>query len=151
MGRFFCYWPGLQQRHGYLFIQLSCPTVVAHISSQHTWQESMNVYFFNPTQLVIVSFFFHSTVFPIPSYYSYSFKYSSLSSRQSGECDCRRGCFSFQVIIQGLPRKYQIGNPFFPQVISPLLTFWAGTSGCTNKAGYGKAQNGWQSRLCGTL
>lgn len=41
---------------------------------------------------------FHSTVFPIPSYYSLSFEYSSLSSRQSGECDCRRGCFSFQVI-----------------------------------------------------
>lgn len=41
---------------------------------------------------------FLSPVFPIPSYYSYSFEYSSLSSRQSGECDCRRGCFSFQVI-----------------------------------------------------
>ena len=35
--------------------------------------------------------------FPTPPFEHYSFEDSSLSSRQSGECDCRRGCFSFQV------------------------------------------------------
>lgn len=53
---------------------------------------------------------FPSPVFPIPSYYSYSFEYSSLSSRQSGECDCRRGCFSFQVINHGAFSRPTNGN-----------------------------------------
>ncbi len=83
----------------------------------------------SPMQLLIaLLFLLLSTVFPTPSYYSYSFEYSSLSSRQSGECDCRRGCFSFQVINQSLYRKYQYRNPFF-SMVCPLLAFWAGTSG----------------------
>lgn len=64
---------------------------------------------------------FHSPVFPIPSYYSYSFEYSSLSSRQSGECDCRRGCFSFQVIHQCLCRKYANMGDFFSMVSPPSI------------------------------
>lgn len=90
--------------------------------------------------LIVLPFLFHSAVFPLPPYYSYSFEYSSLSSRQSGECDCRRGCFSFQVHTQNLYRKYQHENPFFFfSMVSPLIAFWAGTSGHKNKAGCGLA------------
>lgn len=67
----------------------TCHWLFCSSAGRYVWQCSVNLrYCFSPRP-----------VFPTPPFENYSFEDSSLSSRQSGECDCRRGCFSFQVCI----------------------------------------------------
>lgn len=49
-------------------------------------------------------------------------------------------------LAQGIPTWKSLFF-FLTSMVSPLLAFWAGTSGLKNKAGCGKAQNGCQTLL----